>query len=69
MTVEVVDTLLQVLGYCIRCLEVRVVQGSFLQNKKPGFDEVQPRSIRRRPIELNVSWRSGPEVAGFVCER
>ena len=64
MTVEIVDTLFQVFGDCVCCLEVGVVQGGFLQNEKPGLDKVQPRGVRWCPVELNAGRSCGPEVPG-----
>ena len=60
MAVEIVDTLFQVFGDGVRCLEVGVVQGGFLQDEKPRLYEIEPGSIRWCPVELDVGWNGGP---------
>ena len=66
MFVEVLNTLCQVLRNRFGRFEVRVVESRPLQNQEPWLNKVQPRSIRRRPNELDSGWLACPKMKRFL---
>ena len=48
----------------LRSLAVRVVQSGSLENSEVGFDQIQPRGVRRRPVDMDTPGnfgRQGPQ--------
>ena len=63
MTIEVFDTLPEIFGDGVRCLEVSVVKSGFLQHEEPRLDQVEPGRIRRSPVKLYIGWGRSPQVS------